>query len=149
MSPSFLRKLGSSYSKRKASRKADKPSGFGRRLLIREGNLVRPRGPWFQVDTPFLRSKFGGLKWPFRDSDSALPLHRTPEDRHGLLRRRGQPGPLVEDKPPRSDRVKIVWKFDRKAAHRKFGYKTQSSKRSKTQMSRDREIGRASCRERV
>jgi hypothetical protein len=30
------------------------------------------------------------------------------------------------------DRVKINWKFDRKAARRKFGYKTNSFKRSKT-----------------
>ena len=28
------------------------------------------------------------------------------------------------------DRVKIAWKFDRKAARRKFGYKTKSFKRS-------------------
>jgi hypothetical protein len=31
------------------------------------------------------------------------------------------------------DRVKIDWNFDRKAARRKFGYKTNSFKRSKTQ----------------
>jgi DDE superfamily endonuclease len=30
------------------------------------------------------------------------------------------------------DRIKINWKFDRKAARRKFGYKRKSSKRSKT-----------------
>ena len=30
------------------------------------------------------------------------------------------------------DRVKINWNFDRKAARRKFGYKTNSFKRSKT-----------------
>ena len=30
------------------------------------------------------------------------------------------------------DRVKINWKFDRKAARRKFGYKKKSSRRSKT-----------------
>jgi hypothetical protein len=30
------------------------------------------------------------------------------------------------------DRVQINWKFDRKAARRKFGYKTNSFKRSKT-----------------
>ena len=30
------------------------------------------------------------------------------------------------------DRVKINWKFDRKTARRKFGYKTKSSKRSET-----------------
>ena len=30
------------------------------------------------------------------------------------------------------DRIKINWKFDRKAARRKFGYKRNSSKRSKT-----------------
>ena len=30
------------------------------------------------------------------------------------------------------DRVKINWKFDRKAARRKFGYKSKSFKRSKT-----------------
>ena len=30
------------------------------------------------------------------------------------------------------DRVKINWKFDRKAARRKFGYKRNSSKRSRT-----------------
>ena len=30
------------------------------------------------------------------------------------------------------DRVKINWKFDRKAARRKFGYKRKSFKRSKT-----------------
>jgi hypothetical protein len=30
------------------------------------------------------------------------------------------------------DQVKINWKFDRKAARRKFGYKRKSSKRSKT-----------------
>jgi hypothetical protein len=30
------------------------------------------------------------------------------------------------------DRVKINWKFDRKSARRKFGYKTKRSKRSKT-----------------
>jgi hypothetical protein len=30
------------------------------------------------------------------------------------------------------DRVKIAWKFDRKTARRKFGYKTKSSKRSET-----------------
>jgi hypothetical protein len=29
-------------------------------------------------------------------------------------------------------RVKINWRFDRKAARRKFGYKRQSFKRSKT-----------------
>lgn len=30
------------------------------------------------------------------------------------------------------DRIKINWKFDRKAARRKFGYKRKASKRSKT-----------------
>jgi hypothetical protein len=30
------------------------------------------------------------------------------------------------------DRIKINWKFDRRAARRKFGYKSQSFKRSKT-----------------
>ena len=30
------------------------------------------------------------------------------------------------------DRVKIAWKFDRKAARRKFGYNRKSFKRSKT-----------------
>jgi hypothetical protein len=30
------------------------------------------------------------------------------------------------------DRVKINWKFDRETARRKFGYKTNSFKRSKT-----------------
>jgi hypothetical protein len=29
------------------------------------------------------------------------------------------------------DRIKINWKFDRRAARRKFGYKSQSFKRSK------------------
>ena len=30
------------------------------------------------------------------------------------------------------DRIKINWKFDRRAARRKFGYKRKSFKRSKT-----------------
>jgi hypothetical protein len=30
------------------------------------------------------------------------------------------------------DRVKIAWKFDRKTARRKFGYKPKPFKRSKT-----------------
>jgi len=30
------------------------------------------------------------------------------------------------------DRVTIAWKFDRKSARRKFGYKSKSIKRSKT-----------------
>jgi len=36
------------------------------------------------------------------------------------------------NRPMNRDRVKIDWKFDRRAARRKFGYKCQSFKRSKT-----------------
>src|SRR5262249_46995822 len=36
------------------------------------------------------------------------------------------------DRHMNRDRVKIAWKFDRKTARRKFGYKTKCFKRSET-----------------
>ena len=36
------------------------------------------------------------------------------------------------NRPMNRDRVQITWKFDRKAARRKFGYNTKSFKRSQT-----------------
>ena len=46
----------------------------------------------------------------------------------GMLRRESR----AWNRQVNRDRVKIAWKFDRKAARRKFGYKRKSFKRSKT-----------------
>ena len=93
------------------------------------------------------RRRFGGEIW------DRFTVHYTPthgswlnqaEIEIGIFSRQclgKQKNSRSEDAAPESrawnrrmnrDRVKINWKFDRKAARRKFGYKRKSFKRSKT-----------------